>query len=287
VTRPISSRLRRSLAAGTAALALVALAGCGGDDDSASTASDKSSTSASPSPGPSEPTSSSQAPSDAASDASDAPEAGTELSADEFASVIQGALDEATTANVRVQTGSAMDLKGQVDFTTDPPSAQMHGDITGAGAIDTVLLDNVIYVKSEVFGTGDKWIKLDLDDPNSPLGALGDQLDPTSSLKNLLDGIKSATYTGEEDVDGETLDHYTAVIDTKALLKGLPAEAAGAAGLPATVDYQLWFDADGLIRKFSVDLGATGASEGTFSDWGTEVDIKAPPASQVTSMPGM
>jgi LppX/LprAFG-like lipoprotein len=287
VTRPTSYRLRRSFVAGMAALALAALAGCGGDDDSGSTASDESSTSASPSPTTSQSPASSEAPSDAASEAGNAPEPGAELSGDEFAVLMKDALDQATTANVRVKTGSAVDLKGQVDFTTDPPSAQMTGNITGAGDIETVLLDNVIYVKSKLFGTGDKWIKLDLNDPNSPLGALGDQLDPTSSLENLVDGIKSATYVGPEDVDGETLDHYSAVIDTKALLKGLPAEAAGAAGLPPTVDYQLWFDGDGLIRKFSVDLGTTGASEGTFSDWGTDVDIKAPPASQITSMPGM
>ena len=62
---------------------------------------------------------------------------------------------------------------------------------------------------------------------------------------------------------------------------------SGAAGLPATVDYQLWFDGDGNFAKFSVDMGATGTSEGTFSDWGTKVDIQAPPASDVTSMPGM
>ena len=81
--------------------------------------------------------------------------------------------------------------------------------------------------------------------------------------------------------------HYTAVIDTEALLEGLPEAATGAAGLPATVDYQLWFDSDGLVRKFSVDLGTTGTSTGTFSDWGTKVDIAAPPAAEVTTMPGM
>jgi len=294
VTRPTSYRLRRSFAAGTAALALVALAGCGGDSGSTSNASDTSSASASPSAtSPSETaTSSSEPASEAASEAPSepagvSPEAGAELSADQFASLFETALDQATTANVQVETGSTVQMKGQIDFTTEPASVRMGGEIAGAGALDMILVDKVAYLSGKVFGTGDKWIKLDLDDSNSPLGALGDQLDPASSLEKLVDGIKSATYVGPEDVDGDSLDHYTAAIDTKALLKGLPAGTADAAGLPATVDYQVWFDSDGLIRKFSVDLGAGGTSGGTFSDWGTKVDIAAPPASQVTSMPGM
>jgi LppX/LprAFG-like lipoprotein len=288
VTRPISYRLRRGLAAGTTALALVALAGCGGDDDSPASDKTSSSPSASTSDDASPSAAASESPSDVASEGSgDAPEEGAELSADEFATVIKDALDQATTANVQATTGTAVNLTGQLDFTTDPPSAHMTGDLTGAGAVDMVLLDNVIYMKSKIFGSGDKWIKLDLDDPNSPLGALGDQLNPASSLENLVDGIKSATYVGNEDVDGEALDHYTAVIDTTSLLKGMPAAAAGSAGLPPTLNYEVWFDGDGFIRKFSVDMGTTGTSEGTFSDWGTPVDIAAPPASQVTSMPGM
>jgi len=285
VTRPASSRIRRSLVAGTATLALVALAGCGGDD-SPSTASDKASSSASASS--SSTAGSSESPTESSAESSaDAPGTGDQLSGEQFAAILKGALDQATTADVRVQTGSALDMKGQLDFTSDPPSAQMSGEITGAGDLDMVLVDNVIYMKSKALGTADKWIKLSLDDPNSPLAALGDQLDPASSLENLVDGIKSATYVGSEDVDGDTLDHYTAVIDTKALLKGMPAQAAGAAGLPPTVDYQVWFDGDGFIRKFSVDMGTTGTSEGTFSNWGTKVDIAAPPASEVTSLPGM
>ena len=100
------------------------------------------------------------------------------------------------------------------------------------------------------------------------------------------EGDQHLATEGVQDVDGETLDHYTATVDTKVLLEDLPTEAQGSSGLAPTVDYQMWFDQDGLIRKFSVDMGASvGTSEGTFDDWGTDVDIEAPPASEVTTMP--
>lgn len=293
MTRPVSHRVRRPLAAGVATLALIALAGCGGKDEPSS-ASDTTSSSTSASSTPSDAAASgsasastSESASDSASAGSGSAQAGAQLSADEFGKLVQGALDKATTANVTISSGTTLNATGQIDYTSDPASAKMTATIPQAGKLDMILLGKVIYMKGDVFGTGDKWVKLDLSDPNNPMSALGDQLDPAASLGKLVDGIQSATYVGKEDVDGDSLDHYTAVIDTKALLKGLPAGAASSAGLPATVNYELWFDGDGFIRKFSVDMGATGTSTGTFSDWGTKVDIAAPPASEVTTMPGM
>ena len=143
MTRPISYRLRRSLAAGTATLAMVTLAGCGGDD-SPSTASDDTSSSQDASASAS--TSASTSPSEVAASesSSDAPEAGTKLSADEFGAIIKNALDKATTANVTLQSGSTLSATGQVDFTTDPSSAQMHAEVPQVGDLDVVLVDGVV-----------------------------------------------------------------------------------------------------------------------------------------------
>nr|WP_237448281.1 LppX_LprAFG lipoprotein [Nocardioides flavescens] len=204
--------------------------------------------------------------------------------------MVKKALDDATTANVTIDTsGGAAGLSGtgQVDYESEPPAVKMTATIAQMGDIDITLVDNTFYLKSSALG-GDKWVEVPLDDPNSPFGALGDQLDPAAGLEKLVDGVQSATYVGEEDVDGDELDHYTASVDTATLLKDLPAEAQGSSGLPATVEYEMWFDQDGLIRKFSADLGSTvGTTSGTFDDWGTDVDIEAPPASEVTQMPSL
>ena len=283
--------VRRSLAASVAALSLLVLAGCGGgDDDSASDAGSGSSTSASASTSESAEASETPSESEDAGDSGQA--AGEEISPEEFSKVIQTAIDDATTANVTISTGGAggvggIEGTGQIDYDADPAEVQMTATIAQAGDIDMILVGKKLYLKGAAFGGGDKWVEIALDDPNSPLGAIGDQLDPAASLEKLTQGIQTATFVGEEDVDGDTLEHYTATVDTQVLLQDLPAEAQGTSGLPPTVDYDMWFDEDGLFRKFSVEMGSLGTSEGTFDDWGTDVDIEAPPASEVTTVPGM
>jgi hypothetical protein len=288
--RLTTRRLKRSVAAGAAALTLLAAAGCGGDEDSS--ASDTSSSSASAETSTTTSPSEDASPSEEASSEGDTGAAeGDEISAEEFGSLVEKALDEATTANVTIESSAGgiggLTGQGQIDYDSEPPAVKMTASIAQSGDIDMVLADNELYLKGAMFG-GQKWVKLSLDDPNSPLSAFGDQLDPAASLEKLVKGVQKATYVGEEDVDGDQLDHYTATVDTKSLLEDLPAEAQSAAGLPPTVDYQVWFDGDGLLRKFSVDMGGTiGTSSGTFSDWGTDVDIEAPAASEVTEMPGL
>jgi hypothetical protein len=283
----VTRTVRRTLAASAAALTLLATAGCGGDDEPKA-ASDSTSTSAAPSESASDtPTemASEAAPSE---DASNAATGGEEVSAAEFGDIMKKALDQATTANVTTTNGaSGLNATGQVDYSSDPPSVKMTATIAQMGDIDVILVDNVMYMKGAMFGA-DKYVKLDLKDPSNPLAGIGDQLDPAAAFEKLVKGITSATYVGEEDVNGESLKHYATTIDSKVLLEDLPSETQGQAQLPDAIDYQWWFDGDGLIRKFSADMGgAAGTVEGTFDDWGTKVDIKAPPASQVTTIPGM
>jgi len=289
--RLTNRRLRRSVAAGAAALTLLAAAGCGGDEDATASDTSDSSSSASAGTSPSEDASTDAESADTESDDTEAT-AGEEISPDEFGDLVKKALDDATTANVSIDTsagggtGSVFSAEGQIDYESESPAAELTATIAQTGDIEMVLADNEIYLKGAMFGGSDKWVKLSLDDPNSPLSSFGDQLDPAASLQKLVDGVQSATYVGEEDVDGDQADHYTATVDSKTLLGDLPAEAQSSAGLPDTISYDVWFDDDGLLRKFSTDLGGAGTSEATFSDWGTDVDIEAPPASEVTEMPG-
>jgi hypothetical protein len=279
----VTRTVRRSLAASAATIALLALAGCGGDDTSKASDDTSSSAGASSSTGAmSTATSDTEADTSASADGSEA--VGTEISGSEFASQISKALDQATTANVKLTSSAGLNATGQIDYKSDPPRSKMTATMAQVGDIDVILDGKVFYMKGKVFGSGDKWVKIDLSDPNSPMSALGDSLDPAASLEKLKDGIQKATYVGEE---GD-LKHYSATVDTKALLEGMgDAASAGASSLPATVDYQIWFDGDGNLAKFSVDLGAAGTTEAEFTDWGTDVDITAPPAADVTSMPGM
>ena len=180
--------------------------------------------------------------------------------------------------------GAAGSGEGDADYTKSPPELAMTMTMDALGGdVEVRLVGGTMYMKSATFG--DKWISIPLDDPNSPLGAIGSQLDVTKQIEVFADAITSATYVGPEDVDGESLDHYTATVDTAKLLQNMPSAPAGQAELPDTISQEWWFDGDGLIRKFSQDFGGS-ATAITLSDWGKDVEIEAPPADEVTTMPG-
>ena len=75
-------------------------------------------------------------------------------------------------------------------------------------------------------------------------------------IEVFADSVTSATYDGAEDVDGESLDHYTATVDTDEAAAE-PAVRGGRSGgaCPTSMTQEWWFDGDGLIRKFSTDFG--------------------------------
>jgi hypothetical protein len=262
--------LRRALAAAAATAAILALAGCS-DDSGSEKASDEPGTTASAT--------------SAAGDG-EAPEEGQELTGPEFADLLGAAIDQATTAHVTMDLGGGLGSgEGDADYTKTPPDLAMKLAIDALGGdIEVRLVDGTMYVKSPT--SGDKWISTSLDDRSSPLGALGDSLDVKKQFELFRDAVTSATYNGAEDVDGESLDHYTATVDTEKMLQGLPSAAAGQVDLPASMTHDWWFDDDGLIRKFSSEFGGA-ATVMTLSDWGGDVDIEAPPSDEITTAPGM
>jgi len=266
--------VRRALATAAATAVLLALAGCG-DDDSSTAKSSSSASSAS--------SSASDEPSSTAS-ATGSAGAGEEISPEDFAGVLKDALDEATTAHVAMELGGAAGTaEGDTDYTKSPPEIAMTMTLAQLGGdVEVRMVAGTMYMKSATFG--DKWVSVPLDDPSSPLGSMGDLFDVTKTLEGFANAVTSATR-GTEDVDGESLDHYTATVDTQKLLASMPELSAAAGTLPKTVTQEWWFDEDGLIRKFSGDFGGTSTAM-TFSDWGEDVSIEAPPADQVTTMPG-
>ncbi|MBF4162311.1 LppX_LprAFG lipoprotein [Nocardioides acrostichi] len=278
-------------------LVLTGLSACNGDDSNDASATSSSATSAPVTTSASASTSAS--PSDGASSETDAPSDGSEVSAQEFGDLITAAFAKATTATVTTTVtttmsglaGSGGDLtaKGQVDLSQKPfamavtMSGPGLGDTGGAG-IEMILVDNTIYISA---GLPDlTYFKRPLDDPSLPISDLSKQMDPTELVKNVTAG----TYEGEETIDGQTTRHYTVTVDNASFAKefgGLTYLAGARASLPQSVDEEVWFDEEGRIAQLVVDLGKSGTVKTEYTGWGDPVDIKAPPASQVTDMSGM
>lgn len=282
-------RLGRRLRPGLAAvlLATAAVTACGGDSGGpvaaqpdrtlpplASTGTSPSSTSSSTSSPTSSPT------------ATAATGRGQKVPPGEFAAILRRSLDRATTAYVTMQLGDgAPDVEGEADYTTTPPSLEMTMTSPGLGTqVEVRMVGGSVYAKAPT--SGPKWVLLSSTELGGALGAdLEGQLDPTETFAGIADAVRRASYHGTEDVDGQSLEHYTSVVSTQRLLESAGSDLAGTAGLPDTMTQEWWFDAEGRIGRYSNELALGGDLVITFSDWGRDVRIEAPPPGQVTSTP--
>ncbi len=272
---PLARRL------GSAVLVLsvgVGLTAC--SDDSSGADSSSSATDSSTEEGGAEET--------AEAEEADAP---TELDAAGFYPAVMEAMREAETFNFQTVSesgGQSQTMEGQARFGDE--GIEMKASSTGAQPMELILIDQAMYLKSADLGTGDKWFKVDLSDPNSLFGMIGKATDPEVMFK-AMEAPKKLELVGTEEVDGVETNHYRITMDPTKYLAAMEFPAAMADMMPKELVTEMWVDGDDLPRKFSqsLEVPAMGggkptstSSEGTYSDFGTDVEIEAPPADQVT-----
>lgn len=268
-----SSFVRRGLVAALVPLALSSLVACGGDDTEKSSSPTSPTTSVSP------------------SETDSAPAAGENVPPADFVALFEAGFENLTTAHqtMTFDRGGAgtMNGAGDVDYSDSPPamSFKMTGSLFGASGMDMRMVDGMMYMQIPGMSDG-KYVKFDLSDPSSPLGALGAQLDPQAMFASFEKGIESVTFVGQEDVDGESLDHYSVVVDSNAILESLGQTPPGGGALGDQITYEFWLDGDHRLRQMTTDMGALGSMKMTVSDFGKDVSIEAPSPDQVTQMPG-
>ncbi len=207
--------------------------------------------------------------------------------------VFEGAFEDATTVHMTMDMSTAageMKGEGDADYIEDP----------GRHAADDERRDDAglrhrgrhgrwrDVHEDPGMGADEKYFKLDLNDPDNPLGqSFTTQLDPKAMVEQFEDGLTSVTYQGEQDVDGESADAYEVNVDAAEVLKAQGQELPEGVDLPEEFSYTVYF-ADDLFRRMEMDMGSTlGSVTMDFTDWGKDVSIEAPPASQVTDFPGM
>lgn len=266
--------VRRGLAAALVPLALTSLTACGGDNQTAADSSSSPTGSTSTSDGPGAPT------------------AGATVGSADFVALFEAGFAALTTAHetMTFDLGSVGTMRGagDVDYSGSSPAMtfNLSGGPYGGDGMEMRMVDGTMYVQIPGMSAG-KFVEFDLSDPSNPLGSLGAQLDPREMFSSFEKGIDSVTFVGQEDVDGETLDHYSVAVDTAALLdsldQSLPPVGASSGD---KVTYEIWLDGDHRLHRMTVDMGATGTMEVTLSDWGKQVSVEAPSPDQVTEMPG-
>jgi hypothetical protein len=125
------------------------------------------------------------------------------------------------------------------------------------------------------------------------------QSDPRTVLEALRSVSGSVETVGTEELRGVETTHYRAVLDAAELAKSSATKTGAAGGLLDRLTSQtqlkdvpldVWIDADGLVRKMSLDVAGvqTGSADEDKAsiafelwDYGEKVGIDLPPASQV------
>ena len=264
----------RGIAVATAVPFVLALAGCGSNDGSQA-AQDPAAPSSSQS---------------GSAQVSSAPQAGAPVDKAQFLRMVQAGVAKITTVKVAMTgdlSGGGYTMKGAMDLTGDKPAMQMTMNLSSSGVSNAEmrLVDGTMYMSLGSM-TGGKFVKFDLSDPNSPLGPMSStlsNLDPSQLMGQLRpEMLRHLVFVGS-DQHGR---HYRATLVTAKApqLQGVPSSALG--NLPKTMSYDVWLDDQGRFSRFVVSVPKFMKMTGTYTDYGAPVHITAPPASQVTAMPG-
>jgi hypothetical protein len=263
--------LRRLLAMLAAVVAVIALAGCGDTQVGSGGRSDGTSSSI------------------------------RELKASSFGRSMALAQSKARSVHL---TGEGTTPSGETyhmsgDFEVDGKSladVQLGMTMTvGPGKKITVLLiDRVFYLKASqsafTKNPARPWVKIDLNDPTNPFGAMLDQMMASfepSKVQQIYSAITRLNNLGVDPVNGVPARHYTVTVDTSRMVSVLGLDSVPGfsraqlmAQLPDEVTSQVWLDAQN--RPVKTQSGIQGVStEMLFTKWGEPVKITAPPANQV------
>ncbi|GGF43391.1 hypothetical protein GCM10011519_16580 [Marmoricola endophyticus] len=266
-------RLARALGGATLAVALTATAACGGSGgDSTSSASSSSSSSGS---------SSSSEP----------------LTKSDLGDRLSSAIDKAGSFTFTLQgtaAGQATKGEGKVDLSGSTPLVDSTSTVAGQ-EVQTRIVDGVYYLKSAALVPGGKWLKID---PKAKsgigalLGQLGGNSDPSQQLK-ALSKATSVTPKGTEEIDGTATRAYEVEVPGAAYGAAIGFPETLAKELPDTLTYTVNVDDDDLLRRLESSIAVRNVkteTSVTFSDFGDDVSVSAPPAGQTTtksSVPGL
>lgn len=180
--------------------------------------------------------------------------------------------------------GQSFAGEGDIAYEDGRPLMVLTMTMPGAGETEIRVIGTDMYLRIPGV-TGKKFMKTDLSDPNNPLGDMSDMLDPAKAFAQYREGYTSVRFVGEDEVQGETMRHYVARVDPSRVdaLKGQP----GVDQLPPFT-FDLWLDDEDRVRQAEAEMAVAGQTmtmEMSLTDIGKDVDVQAPPPSQVTRAP--
>jgi hypothetical protein len=185
---------------------------------------------------------------------------------------------------VTIKAGGAFDYANH----TGQMSLQLPGGTLGT--IEERIVGGVVYI--EIPNAKGTFYSLNLDDLVGT--SFNTSTDPTSGLQALQGASSDVAKVGDETVRGAKTTHYKGTYDIKVALSKLSGAVKdallrtfGSADLPP-VPFDAYIDDQGRMRKLDQHLEITSNGQNIVTDttlelydFGTKVDVTAPPASQV------
>ena len=217
-----------------------------------------------------------------------------------------------TGSSVPAQEPLKMEFEGLIDYETGHGIMKMDMGalpIPGApqGDAEMRMLGSVVYMKLPGNELGNRpWIKFDLEALSEAGGPPVPGLNPASNdPRGILDALRGVsgevTEVGEETVRGVATTHYRATVDLSKAEQAVPearrddfAAFSKELGIE-TLPIEVWVDEEGRARRFAYEVDTPATAQAPASqvdlvvelyDFGVDVDVEAPPESEVTDYGG-
>ncbi|SHL18230.1 hypothetical protein SAMN05443637_12048 [Pseudonocardia thermophila] len=219
-------------------------------------------------------------------------------SIDELSAAMAKATADKHSATMQMDIGlGGQSMTGEGAYAIEGRNVKMRltMSIPQAGEMEMRLVDNVLYVKAGPANPA--WLRMPID-PNDPRTAEFAQIIDQVDVSKQFDQFKiggELTGSSPDTIDGAATTRYDVKVDVaKALAEApdaqtreqlRPLQEAGV----QNVDMQLWIDSSDLPRQFRSSFTSQGqpvSATVKLSDWGAPVSVEAPPADQVTDLPG-
>ena len=207
-------------------------------------------------------------------------------------------------------------MTGEGEFDAERQVGRMTFDMSGLGGAggpdlgkaEVIFEGLVVYMKlpflQEVRPGIEPWIRFDFEELGKQQGIdLGglqqlNQGDPSQVLAYLKASSDDVKKAGAEEIRGVQTTHYTMTVDLHKVAEQVPEQKANVERVieqsgVETVPTEVWIDDEGRARRMELrydDMlfapGQRGNMEMTMDlfDFGVEVDVEPPPASQVTDI---
>ncbi len=253
--RSVARKLSSAAAAPLLALALVS---CGGSGDTATVTGTDETAPASESPSAESPSAGEgESPAEAGGDVGDLAEGDT-LTAKQLAALLGRGVATYTTMHMTIDGktgGKRVRLDADIDARSKKSPAMRMTMESGGGTSEMILVDDAFYLGDP--SSSDPYVKFASSRGQVPFGL--DKQDTSEPGGGFVDDkdVASATYLGEDDLDGVIAQHFS--------IKGT-GDMKNA---------ELWIDGEGRVVRIAGAVDGDGVTI-SFSKFGEKVSIKAP-----------